>query len=100
MVNKVSMRQQHSKKTKKRRGSKSQVRKNTHKRPKSRTRSKSSRRSKSRTRSKSSRRNSKKGGAIRLPSEYFGKNSSRYTTANKNSHTGTSFPGTNLSYSI
>lgn len=36
------------------------------------------------------------GGAIRMPSEYFGKDSGRYGLDN---HKGCSFPNTNLSYS-
>ena len=47
------------------------------------------------TKRKSSKRNMK-GGAIRLPSEYFGKDSGRYGLDN---HKGVSFPNTNLSYS-
>jgi hypothetical protein len=47
------------------------------------------------TKRKSSKRNMK-GGAIRLPSEYFGKDSGRYGLDN---HKGVSFLNTNLSYS-
>ena len=64
---------------------------------KRKTNTKKRKRGKSRKRST---RKSKKGGAIRLPGEFFGRNSNRYTNANKNSHKGTSFPGTNLSYTI
>ena len=47
------------------------------------------------TKRKSNKRNMK-GGAIRLPSEYFGKDSGSYGLDN---HKGVGFPNTNLSYS-
>ena len=60
------------------------------------------RRTKSVTKRKGTKRKKKsskkrmRGGAIRMPSEYFGKDSGRYGPDN---HKGCSFPNTNLSYS-
>jgi len=56
----------------------------------------SRKRSKSRKLSRKGK-SSKNGGAIRFPSEYFGKNSGRY--GGKTKH-GSSFPHTNLRYTI
>ena len=90
--------------SKSKRVSKSVKRKNTRKVKspvvKRRT-SKTSRKSrKTRKTRKSNRKgkSSKKGGAIRMPSEYFGKNSGRYSE--KSNHKGVSFPNTNLFYSL
>ena len=44
---------------------------------------------------RSSRSKSKKGGAVRMSGEYFGKPSGRYTVGNKNSNKCVSFPNTN-----
>ena len=63
------------------------------KRRKSRTSRKRNKSRKSNRKGKSS----KRGGAIRFPSEYFGKNSGRY--GGKTKH-GSSFPHTNLRYTI
>ena len=66
-----------------------------------------SKKSKSKAKPKSSNRKSsksrkykktKKGGAIRMPSEYFGKNSGRYSS--KSNHKGISFPWTDLNLSL
>jgi hypothetical protein len=51
--------------------------------------------SKKTRRRRSSRSKSKKGGAVRMSGEYFGKPSGRYTVGNKNSNKCVSFPNTN-----
>ena len=51
--------------------------------------------SRRRSRRRSSRSKSKKGGAVRMSGEYFGKPSGRYTAGNKNSNKCVSFPNTN-----
>ena len=50
---------------------------------------------KPRSKRRSSRSKSKKGGAVRMSGEYFGKPSGRYTAGNKNSNKCVSFPNTN-----
>ena len=58
--------------------------------------SKTSRKTRKPRKSSRKGKSSKRGGAIRMPSEYFGKNSGRYVS--KSNHKGVSFPKTNLKY--
>jgi hypothetical protein len=73
------------------------------KKSKSKSKSKRTKSSKvKRTKSSKSKRTKsskvKRGGAIRMPAEYFGKNSGKYH--NKSNHTGESFPWTNLNLTL